>query len=95
MGGEVVSALEPWNKRQRCKVVVKAGEWGAPGKSGPRKGYCWDHAGGEIVVAIGGCRHSSDATAVGNRKQNTWVRGVSFFRSVQGRLEVEKGPGHP
>ena len=34
MGGEVESALEQrqeWeNKRQRWRVVVKVGEWGAP-----------------------------------------------------------------
>ena len=42
---------------------------------------------------MGGCRHSSDATAVGNGKQNALVRGVPFFRSIQGRFEAEKGPG--
>ena len=38
----------------------------------------------KIAVVMGGRRHSSDATAVGNRKQNTWVRGVPFFRPAQG-----------
>ena len=44
---------------------------------------------GKIAVVMGGHRHSSDATAVGNRKQNTWVGGGPVF--AQGNFEAEKG----
>ena len=52
----------------------------------PRKGY---HArsGGEIVAVIGGRRHSSDAIAVGNRKQNA----RPFFARFKGVLKLKKG----
>ena len=48
---------------------------------------------GKIAVVMGGRRHSSDTTAVGTRKQITWVGGVPFFHPVQRRFEAEKG--HP
>ena len=39
---------------------------------------------------MGGHRHSSDATAVGNRKQNA-CKGGPFFARFKGVLKLKKG----